>query len=72
MDADYGISIGVDVVFCRNVLIYFDHDTQQQVLSRLCSHLRPNGYLFSGHSETLNGFDLPLEQIATTVYRKIK
>ena len=72
MDADYGIHTDVDVIFCRNVLIYFDHATQQQVLSRLCRHLRPNGYLFTGHSETLNGFDLPLKQISTTVYRKKK
>lgn len=72
IDEDYGISTGVDVVFCRNVLIYFDQETQQHVLSRLCSHLRPNGYLFSGHSETLNGFDLPLVPIATTVYRMKK
>lgn len=72
MDEDYGIHTDVDVIFCRNVLIYFNHATQQQVLSRLCSYLRPNGYLFSGHSETLNGFDLPLVQVATTVYRKVR
>jgi chemotaxis protein methyltransferase CheR len=72
MDSDYGLSTSVDVVFCRNVLIYFDYSNQLHVLSRLCSHLRPNGYLFSGHSETLNGFDLPLDQVATTVYRRRK
>ena len=68
MDAQYGIKTAMDMIFCRNVLIYFDHPTQQQVLSRLCRHLRPGGYLFSGHSETLNGFDLPLHQVDTTVY----
>lgn len=70
IDEQYPITTDMDVVFCRNVLIYFDHPTQQQVLTRLCRHLRPDGYLFSGHSETLNGFDLPLYQVATTVYRK--
>ena len=71
MDTDYGLTSAKDVIFCRNVLIYFDHPTQQQVLSRLCRYLRPDGYIFSGHSETLNGFDLPLHQVATTVYRKV-
>jgi chemotaxis protein methyltransferase CheR len=70
MDTDYGIATDMDVVFCRNVLIYFDRPTQQQVLNRLCRHIRPGGYLFSGHSETLNGFYLPLHQVTTTVYRK--
>jgi chemotaxis protein methyltransferase CheR len=70
MDADYGIRTAMDVVFCRNVLIYFDFPTQQEVLGRLCHQLRPDGYLFSGHSETLNGFNLPVRQVDTTVYRK--
>jgi chemotaxis protein methyltransferase CheR len=70
MDEDYGITVAMDVVFCRNVIIYFDRPTQQLVLSRLCRHLRPGGYLFMGHSETLNGFDLPLQQVTTAVYRK--
>lgn len=71
MNQDYAITDTMDVVFCRNVIIYFDRATQQQVLSRLCRHLRPGGYLFMGHSETLNGFHLPLRQVITTVYRKI-
>lgn len=70
MDEDYAITDAMDVVFCRNVIIYFDRPTQQIVLSRLCRHLRPGGFLFMGHSETLNGFHLPLQQVATTVYRK--
>ena len=71
MDQDYAIADAMDMVFCRNVIIYFDRPTQQLVLSRLCRHLRPGGYLFMGHSETLNGFHLPLQQVSTTVYRKI-
>jgi len=53
------------------VLIYFDRPNQSEVLRRLCRHLRPDGYLFIGHSETMHGLDLPLEQSAPTVYRKM-
>ena len=70
MDRDYSMANSMDVVFCRNVIIYFDRPTQNNVLSRLCRCLKPYGYLFMGHSETLNGFDLPLTQVASTVYRK--
>lgn len=70
MDTDYGIADTMDVVFCRNVIIYFDRATQQQVLSRICRHIVAGGYLFMGHSETLNGLNLPLVQTDPTVYRK--
>lgn len=71
MDADYGMRETMDIILCRNVIIYFDRETQYAVLSRLCRCLRPRGYLFMGHSETLNGFDLPLRQVAATVYQKL-
>jgi len=61
----------MDAVFCRNVIIYFERATQQKLLSRLCHCLKPNGYLFLGHSETVHGFDLPLLRISSTIYRKI-
>ncbi len=61
----------VDIVFCRNVLIYFDRPTQRDVLTRLAAALRTGGYLFVGHSETLNGLDLPLKSCAPTVYRRV-
>ena len=70
MDAEYAVPNALDVIFCRNVIIYFDHPTQQLVLSRLCRCLLPGGYIFLGHSETLNGFRLPLKQVTATVYRK--
>jgi chemotaxis protein methyltransferase CheR len=53
------------------VLIYFDKDTQRKVVSELCRHLQPGGYLFVGHSETLSGLDLPLQQVATTIFRRL-
>lgn len=70
MSRDLGIRQTMDVIFCRNVLIYFDRDNQEAVLNRICRHLIPGGYLFTGHSETLNGLEVPLVQAASTVYRK--
>jgi len=68
--ANYGFDTPLDTVFCRNVMIYFDRSTQQQVLSKITATLRPGGYLFMGHSESLNGLDLPLVQVVPTVYRR--
>lgn len=70
MDASYAMERDLDIVFCRNVLIYFDKPTQLAVLRRLCDHLRPGGWLFLGHSETLSGFDLPVRPAGTAVYRR--
>src|SRR5207248_584257 len=53
MDETYPVDQDMDIIFCRNMLIYFDKPTQQAVLTRLCRHLRPGGFLFLGHSETL-------------------
>ncbi len=58
-----------DMIFCRNALIYFDRETQLRVLRRLLMALRPEGYLFVGHSEGLIGFDLPLVRVAPSIYR---
>jgi chemotaxis protein methyltransferase CheR len=71
MDRDYGFGELMDVIFCRNVVIYFDHSTQQQVLAAISRTLRPGGYLLMGHSESLNGLDLPLAQVAPAVYRRV-
>lgn len=70
MNETYGLDHDMDVIFCRNLLIYFDKDTQQRVLGRLCEHLRPGGHLFLGHSETIAGLKLPLRQVATTVFER--
>jgi len=71
MDSDFGIRTMLDVIFCRNVLIYFDKPTQERVLRQFCDHLSTGGYLFTGHSETLQNMKLPVEQVATTVYRRL-
>ena len=59
------------IVFCRNVLIYFDRVNQQAILSRLCMHLKPGGYLFLGHSESITGFELPVQQIKPTIFKHL-
>ncbi len=69
MDETYPIHRDMDLIFCRNILIYFDKSTQERVLRRLCSHARPGGFLFLGHSETIAGFDLPVSQVANTIFR---
>jgi chemotaxis protein methyltransferase CheR len=50
----YPMPRDLDLVFCRNVLIYFDQTTRAQITRRLISHLHPDGYLFLGHAETLH------------------
>jgi chemotaxis protein methyltransferase CheR len=70
MDEAYPVEADMDLVFCRNILIYFDKATQSKVLERLCSHLRPGGYLFLGHSESILGINLPVTQVAATVFQR--
>jgi chemotaxis protein methyltransferase CheR len=71
MNEDFGLREKMDIIFCRNVLIYFDRTTQEKVVDHLCRHLAIGGYLFTGHSETLSGMDLPLETVANTISRRI-
>lgn len=59
-----------DIIFCRNVLIYFNRENQFSILSKLCMQLKPGGFLFLGHSESITGFVLPVEQIKPTIFRK--
>ena len=70
LEDDFGMKRPRDIIFCRNVIIYFDRPTQEKVLTRLCNHLIPGGYLFMGHSETLSSLDLPLVSVGHMVYRK--
>lgn len=60
-----------DVVLLRNVIIYFDAATKRKVLDGVVSRLVPGGWLLLGHSESLAGFDLPLEIHAPSVYRRL-
>jgi chemotaxis protein methyltransferase CheR len=70
MDSQYPVDRDVDVIFCRNVLIYFDKPTQKAVLDRLRGHLGRGGYLFVGHSESMAGGDRTgLKQVLPTVFQ---
>ncbi len=71
MDEHYPVSRDLDCIFCRNILIYFDRQAQNNVLTRLCDHLRPGGYLILGHSETGAGEGLPVVQVMSTVFRRV-
>lgn len=68
MDDSFRLPYSMDVIFCRNVIIYFDSETRERLVQKFCNHLHPGGYLFLGHSESLHGFELPLRQVASTVY----
>lgn len=63
--------IGVfDVIFLRNVMIYFDRETKRELVKRLVPRLRPGGYLFIGHSESLNGMCGDLKLLRPSIYQK--
>ncbi|MEW6520253.1 MAG: protein-glutamate O-methyltransferase [Thermodesulfobacteriota bacterium] len=72
LDSDFGLREPLDIIFCRNVIIYFDRSTQVRLLQRFYEHMRPGGHIFMGHSETLNGLEVPLVSVASTVYRKLQ
>ncbi|NPA36455.1 MAG: protein-glutamate O-methyltransferase CheR [Chlorobi bacterium] len=72
MDSAYSVNEKFDVIFCRNVLIYFDRKTQEKVINKLSSYLNPGGYFFIGHSESMTGMDVQLEHIKPTIFQKPK
>jgi chemotaxis protein methyltransferase CheR len=59
------------VIFCRNVMIYFERDTQDQLVAKLATRIVPGGYLFTGHSETLLRLPDSLSCIKPAIYRKV-
>lgn len=70
MDKSYPVDRDVDVIFIRNVLIYFEPAVQNAVVTRLWGHLRPGGHLILGHSESMIGTRMGLPQAASGVFRK--
>ena len=58
------------IIFCRNVMIYFDRQTQERVIAGLIQHLETGGYLFVGHAESLTRVSHSLEYVRPAVYRK--
>ena len=71
MDSNYGIKETFQIIFCRNVLIYFDKANQEKVIRQFLNYLEPGGYLFLGHSETIFGMDLPFQTVSPTVFQKM-
>ena len=71
VEGDFRIRKTMDIIFCRNVIIYFDRRTTDILLQRLCDKLRKGGFLFMGHSELLDCTKLPLIQVAPTIYKKL-
>ncbi|WP_035276311.1 CheR family methyltransferase [Desulforegula conservatrix] len=59
-----------DLIFCRNVMIYFDKKTQEQLVKKYHDSLRPGGYLFIGHSESLMGISHSFSYVQPTIYLK--
>ena len=75
MDEYYAVPLSfrsAHVIFCRNVLIYFDKERKEQVVRKLLTHLLPGGLFFSGASESLTGMDLPLESVDSSIYRRLE
>ena len=70
-DTYHEVPNNFDIVFCRNVLIYFDRPTQEAVINKLCRHLRSGGFFFLGHSESAAGINVPLKQLKPTVFRRL-
>lgn len=59
-----------EVIFLRNVMIYFDKDTKKKLVDKISEKLCPGGYFIISHSETLNGLDSPLKLVAPSIYQK--
>jgi chemotaxis protein methyltransferase CheR len=60
-----------DVIFCRNVMIYFDQPTRERLVSRFSEMLAPGGYLCIGHAESLHTANVPVQPVGKTIYRKL-
>jgi chemotaxis protein methyltransferase CheR len=67
---DFDISKEMDVIFCRNVMIYFNRATQETLARKFYRHLAPGGYLFIGHAESLSNLQTPFTYVAPTIYKK--
>lgn len=70
MSPTFSISKKMELIFCRNVMIYFDHPSREALVKRFENQLVDGGYLFIGHSESLNGMTNNLKAVAPMVYQK--
>jgi len=72
MDQSYPFQGKFDIIFCRNVMIYFDKETQGRLVNKMCRYLDDNGFLFIGHSESLLNLQTGLTTMAPAVFKKLK
>lgn len=72
LNKKYQFAMDFDIIFCRNVLIYFKREDQIHVIKQLVSRLKPGGWLFLGHSESLGNIDAPIRLVIPTVFQKDK
>jgi chemotaxis protein methyltransferase CheR len=70
MDEQFPIKSPLDIIFCRNVMIYFDRPTQERLVNKFYRYLKPGGHLFIGHSESLQWVTHPFTVVVPTIYRK--
>ncbi len=70
MTPTFPFRFGFNVIFCRNVMIYFDRATQAALVGRYARHLIPGGFLLIGHSESLSNIEHPLTYVEPTIYRR--
>jgi chemotaxis protein methyltransferase CheR len=66
----YPIKYPLDLIFCRNVMIYFDRPTQEKLMNKCYRYLKPGGFLFIGHSESLQWIKNPFKYFLPTIYRR--
>jgi chemotaxis protein methyltransferase CheR len=57
-----------DVIFLRNVLIYFDNDAKAEIVRRVLGKLKPDGVLYVGHAESLSNLNLPVRIVSTAIH----
>lgn len=72
MDATYPVDRDVDLIFLRNVLIYFEPADKERVVQRLAGHLRPGGWLLVGHAESMVVRHDALQQVKPTIFRRVR
>jgi chemotaxis protein methyltransferase CheR len=71
MDNTYQVNDIFDIIFCRNALIYFERENQENVINKLCGKLKTGGYFILGHSESITNMRVPLKSIRPTIFKKI-
>jgi chemotaxis protein methyltransferase CheR len=70
-EREFNLDRAIDIIFCRNVIIYFDREVQKRLFESFSMTMSPGGYLFVGHSETLDGITDRFRRVAPTIYRRL-